>query len=94
LASQEDKIYENPADESRAPELWTDSDLWLKVEKLMYIHLNVVKEMRNMTKEVAGEDPQEGWFAPTPGEFERLASLVQEDLIKPTANLSDMVSRP
>ena len=30
----EDKIYENPADESRAPELWTNSAAWLKVDKV------------------------------------------------------------
>lgn len=33
----EDKIYESPADESRAPELWHNSSLWLKVERLLYI---------------------------------------------------------
>ena len=35
LSILEDKIYEQPADESRAPELWLNSSLWMKVEKLM-----------------------------------------------------------
>lgn len=60
----------------------------------MYIHDNVIKELRNLMKEVAGEDPQEEWLAPTPDEFEKLKDLVQEDLVKPTSNLSDLVSLP
>ena len=38
LSILEDKIYESPADESRAPELWYNSSAWLKIERLVYIH--------------------------------------------------------
>ena len=51
----EDKIYEQPADETRAPELWTNSSLWLKVEKLMFLHVDIVKEMSVRLKELTGE---------------------------------------
>ena len=37
VAILEDKIYENPADESRAPELWTNQASWLKVDKTLYL---------------------------------------------------------
>lgn len=51
----EDKIYEQPADETRAPELWLNSSLWLKVEKLMFVHIDVVKEMRLRLRDLAGK---------------------------------------
>jgi hypothetical protein len=51
----EDKIYEQPADETRAPELWLNSSLWLKVEKLMFVHIDVVKEMRVRLQDLAGK---------------------------------------
>ena len=89
---QEDKIYENPADESRANELWTSSSLWLKVEKLMFIHMDIIREMQAHLKEVADWDnPRGDWLSAVPSEYERLKNLIQEDLVKPTRNLSDLV---
>ncbi len=89
----EDKIYEQPADESRAPELWTNSSLWLKVEKLIWIHSDVVKEVQVHLKDLTADSEDEGgkWIESAKGDFDRLASLVQEDLVKPTANLADLV---
>ena len=88
----EDKIYENPADESRAPELWTNAALWLKVEKLMYIHIDIIKEMRVLMKELVDEpEPYEEWLLGIPDEFEKLENLLQEDLVKPTTSLSDLM---
>lgn len=89
----EDKIYENPADESRAPELWTNSSLWLKVERLMYIHTDIVKEMRNHLREVASEDPKEDepWLNSSAEELEKLTTQFLEGVVKPTANLSDLM---
>ncbi len=89
---QEDKIYENPADESHATELWRNSSLWLKVEKLMFIHIDIIKEMKSHLKELADlDDPSDEWLGSIPDEFEKLSNLIQEDLVKPTANLSDLV---
>ena len=94
----EDKIYENPADESRAPELWTNQAAWLKVDKVMYLHQDLVKEMQAHMRELGEVDTEEEdnaidleWLASTPSEYERLAHSVQEDLVQPTANLSDLM---
>lgn len=94
----EDKIYENPADESRAPELWTNQAAWLKVDKVMYLHQDLVKEMQGHMRELGEVDTEEqdnvveiDWLASTPAEYERLAHSVQEDLVQPTANLSDLM---
>ncbi|KAI9816552.1 MAG: hypothetical protein M1827_001684 [Pycnora praestabilis] len=88
----EDKIYEQPADESRAPELWTNSSRWLKVEKLMSIHVDVGKDMKNYLGDlIDSEDSENTWLSSTPSDFERLTNLIQEDLVKPTANLADLM---
>ncbi|KAK2757958.1 hypothetical protein FQN54_004364 [Arachnomyces sp. PD_36] len=88
----EDKIYEQPADETRAPELWANSSLWLKVEKLMFLHIDIVKEMAVRLRELTDDiDPEENWLADTPGDFDRLANLVTEDLVKPTETLISLL---
>ncbi|OJD30557.1 uncharacterized protein BKCO1_5900034 [Diplodia corticola] len=87
----EDKIYENPADESRAPELWINSSLWLKVEKLIYLHIDLAKDVRNMMGDVTGDEGPDEWISQSAEEFDKIANSVNEDLIKPTQNLSDMM---
>lgn len=89
----EDKIYEYPADESRAPELWMNSALWLKIEKLISLQISTIGEIQNNMRELADDlDPHEGWLNHTPNEFKSIETMVQEQLVKPTANLSDLVS--
>ncbi|KAI9697527.1 MAG: hypothetical protein M1820_007793 [Bogoriella megaspora] len=102
----EDKIYESPADESRAPELWTNSSLWLKVEKLITIHVDTAKEMQAQLEDIVEDlgsvddgDARSaerglhtvGWIRGVPAEFEKIANRVQEDLVKPTENLNDLM---
>ena len=88
----EDKIYESPADESRAPELWTNSSLWLKVEKLITIHSDTVKEMQQQLEDLDDSVLEHGaWIRSMPAEFDKIANNVQEDLVKPTANLNDLM---
>lgn len=93
LSILEDKIYENPADESRAPELWTNSSQWLKVERLLTIHTDIVKEMRNHLREVAHENPNDDdpWMATTLDELEKLSNQFTKGVVTPTANLSDLM---
>lgn len=50
----EDKVYERPDDESRAPELWANSSAWLKVEKLVNVHGSVMHEMKTRLHELTG----------------------------------------
>ncbi|MCJ1387970.1 hypothetical protein MMC18_000813 [Xylographa bjoerkii] len=85
----EDRIYENPADESLAPLLWTNSDMWLSVERLMLVHKNVIRECQANLKELA--DRFYTWLENTTGDFERLNNLIQEDLTKPTTGLADLM---
>lgn len=88
----EDKIYEQPADESRAPELWTNSSMWLKIERLVAVHMAIVKEMQKnlseLTMESEGED---NWLSAIPSDMTKISELVQDDLVKPTSSLSDLM---
>jgi len=84
----EDKIYEEPADESRAPELWTNSSYWLKVERLVSIHSNLVREMQLHLHEMSDRGFEGNWLEASTGAMERISDLVQEDLVKPTASLA------
>jgi hypothetical protein len=59
----------------------------------MYIHCDIVKEMRSHLKELLDDDEPGEWFESTLEEFDKLSNTIQEDLIKPTAALSDLVSR-
>ncbi|KAL8738221.1 MAG: hypothetical protein Q9181_000947 [Wetmoreana brouardii] len=88
----QDRIYEQPADESRAPELWKNASNWLKVERLVNIHSNVVKEMQTNLQELANDSMvEENWLDKCPSDMERVGILVQEDLVKPTDSLNDLM---
>lgn len=88
----QDRIYEQPADESRAPELWTNASNWLKLERLVTIHTNVVKEMQINLREMASEPTvEDNWLENSPSDLDRIGLLVQEDLVKPTDSLNDLM---
>lgn len=61
------------------------------MEKLAYLHLELAKDVRNMMKDVTGDDGPDEWIALSAEEFDKVATSVSEDLIKPTSNLSDMM---
>ena len=89
----EEKIYEQPADESRAPELWTNSSMWLKVERLVSIHQAVLKEMQQNLKEFSSDEDEadDDWLELSPSDMEKISDLIEENLTKPTANLADLM---
>ncbi|KAL7276287.1 hypothetical protein RUND412_000753, partial [Rhizina undulata] len=88
----EEKIYEQPADESRAPELWKNSAHWLKYEKLMFYHIDCVNDMQKALVAIDGDLSDGGeWLKEIPEDFERLKKLIQEDLVNRTNNLSDLM---
>ena len=86
-------VYDNPADESRAPELWKNSAQWLKVERVLYIHADLIKEMRGILHDLASGDPkdQEPWLGTVPDEMDKLTQQWDRDIIVPTSGLSDLM---
>lgn len=66
--------------------------MWLKFERLVSIHVAIVKERYTKLQEVLRETEVEGnWLEASPGGMEEIRNLVQEDLVKPTANLADLM---
>ena len=86
----EDKIYDGPADESRAPELWTNSAAWLKIERLAAIHGSICREMQANLRELTG-DPEDAWLDIAMSDMQKVENLIQDDLTKPTASLADLM---
>ena len=66
--------------------------MWLKVERLVSIHISVVKEMQTNLRDFLGEpEVEDNWLDASPDDMEKIRDLVQEDLVKPTANLADLM---
>ena len=91
----EEKVYGSPDDETRANELWKNTYSWLKVEKLVGLHWDSIRQIReNLFGLTSSESPDtmQSWLEGTDNDWQRLSNIVQEDLVKPTANLADLVS--
>ena len=89
----EDKIYEFPADESRADEIWSDSSSWLKAERALFAHQDTLNQLQASLEEMA-DDPSSSentWLETNQADFQRLSTRLEEDLVKPTSNLSDLM---
>ena len=66
--------------------------MWLKVERLVSIHVAVVKEMQtNLGEFLSDPEVEDNWLEASPADMEKIRNLCQEDLVKPTANLADLM---
>ena len=66
--------------------------MWLKVERLVSIQVSVVKEMQTNLRDFLSEpEVEDNWLDASPDDMEKIRDLVQEDLVKPTANLADLM---
>ncbi|MCJ1269706.1 hypothetical protein MMC22_009598 [Lobaria immixta] len=100
----EDDIYMQPDSDSPARKLWMASKNWLTVERLLHAHTRVIREVEGSVIGILRNGPQQypdlhrqihatspfslQWNFPV---LERWSNLVQDDLLKPTANLLDMM---
>lgn len=58
----------------------------------MFFHIDIVNDMRKYLVEIDGDMSDEGlWLRESPEDFERLSNLIQEDLVKRTGNLSELM---
>jgi Mg2+ and Co2+ transporter CorA len=60
---------------------------------LLYIHADIVKEMRSHLHELAAGDPkdEQPWLGAVPDELEKLTGQWDRDIIAPTSGLSDLM---
>lgn len=91
IAILEDKIFEHPADESRADEIWANSNNWAKVMRLVITHSNVVQQLNINLRELVESAADNQWLEASTQAFQTLTSRIQEGLIKPTDSLNDLM---
>lgn len=93
IASLEERVYENPADDSRINALWSVSKQLLQAERLLKFHILLLENIQNDFGGLLQEDSlPTDWLRPNLDEFKRLSSEVEETLKKPTAHMVDLVS--
>ncbi len=68
--------------------------MWLKVERLVAIHVAVVKEMQTNLREFLSEsEVEDDWLETSPADMEKIRELAQEDLKEPTVNVADLMCK-
>ncbi|KAL8736764.1 MAG: hypothetical protein Q9166_000130 [cf. Caloplaca sp. 2 TL-2023] len=93
IASLEERVYENPADDTRTTALWSVSKQLLQAERLLKFHVLLLENIQNDFKGLEqGDAIPTDWLQPNLSEFRRLSSEVEETLKKPTAHMVDLVS--
>ncbi|KAL9011638.1 MAG: hypothetical protein Q9173_003537 [Seirophora scorigena] len=93
IASVEERVYEDPADDSRTGALWSVSKQLLQAERLLKFHILLLENIQNDFGGLSqAETSTADWLRPNLDEFRRLSSEVEETLKKPTAHMVDLVS--
>ncbi|KAL8921747.1 MAG: hypothetical protein Q9172_003865 [Xanthocarpia lactea] len=92
LASLEEHVYENPADDTRTGALWSVSKQLLQAERLLRLHILLLENIQNDFKGLEQEDAMPlDWLQPNLTEFRRLSSEFEETLKKPTVHMVDLM---
>ena len=92
IAALEEIIYDQPADDSRAPVLWSISKQLLQAERLMKFHVLLMENVQRDLTNLTGNTKHPDWLGQNLTEFSRLSSEIEEMLKKPVANMVDLVS--
>ena len=103
----EARFYTDPADDSRAPQVWADQAAWAQVSKLMHNHSELVRgsiahtgfgdviyliEKADLDDFGEGGRPaQDLWTVRIAKALDKLEASVREDLQQPTATISDQM---
>ena len=91
IAALEEIVYDQPADDSRAPTLWIISKQLLQAERLMKFHVLLLENVQRDLSNLPGNTNHPDWLGQNLTEFNRLSSEVEEMLKKPVANMVDLV---
>ena len=92
IVALEEIIYDQPADDRRAPALWSISKQLLQAERLMKFHMLLLENVQTDLTDLTGNSKHPDWLGQNLNEFNRLSSEVEEMLKKPVANMVDLVS--
>ena len=92
IAVLETIVYGQPADDRRAPALWSISKQLLQAERLMKFHVLLLENVQRDLADFTGNATCLDWLDENLTDFKRLSSEVEEMLKKPVANMVDLVS--
>ena len=91
IAALEAIGYDQPADDRRAPTLWSISKQLLQAERLMKFHVLLLENIHIDLADFTGNATRPDWLEENLTDFKRLSSEVEEMLKKPVANMVDLV---
>lgn len=92
IVSLEEVIYEQPANDERAPELWNISKQLLQAERLIKLHILLLENVQNDFLLLVEPTVDPNWLEQSLKEYVRLGSQVEETLRKPIAHMVDLAS--
>ena len=92
IASLEEQIYTQPADDRHSSGLWSVSKQLLQAERLLKFHILLLENVQNDMVRLAEPDAcGPDWLRQSLNEFTRLSSEIEETLKKPVAHMVDLV---
>lgn len=93
-AELEDHIYAQPADSSRARDVWAMSQRLHTMLKLVNRHSKVIEAVQDDFAVLAERADKQVWLHHVLDDFEMLADNLRTDYLEPLENMIDLVRRP
>ena len=92
-AELEDHIYSQPADSSRARDVWALSQQLHNMLKLVNRHSKVIEAVQDDFEIFAERQDQQTWLDHVLDDFETLAENIRTDYLEPLEHMIDLVRR-
>jgi len=85
------QVYDNPVDDSRAPELWRCNAEWMKARRLASLHLELARSFRSNLLGHVDDIYTFDAFTRGVKDLERLPQRIENDLIEATTAMSNTI---
>ena len=90
-AQLEDRVYGQPSDDSHAPQLWLMSKCLWGLVKLVNRHSNLIEDVQENFNHFAERSNDYNWLDGIWRDYRQVSLLIQEDFIRPTEHMIDLV---
>jgi hypothetical protein len=90
-AQLEDRVYGQPSDDSHATELWAMSKYLWQLAKLVNRHSNLIEDVQENFNQFAERGNDHDWLHDVSRDFRQCGLTIQEDFIRPTEHMIDLV---
>ncbi len=88
----EDRVYDQPSDDSHATELWAMSKYLWSMAKLVNRHSNLIEDVQEHFNQFAERSNDHDWLDDILRDFRQASVTIQDDFIRPTEHMIDLVS--